>query len=316
MPSPSTSDLHLDVPLTNMMVAYFQDPKKFISDKVFPICPVKKKSDLYYEFNKADWFRGDAKERAPGTESAGGGYGVANSNYACKTYAFHKDIADEERDNADAILAPNKNATRFVSTHLGIRREVNFINKFFSAGLWSGGDFTPGTLWDAAGSDPIGDVDDQKLVIEEATGYRPSVLVVGPLVHRELKHHPDVLDRIKYTQRGQVTEEILASLFEVDKYLVARAVQNTAAKGQTASMSFMYGKHCLLAYATDTPAIDVPSAGYTFAWKDFTKVNEVGAKVTNFRMEQLKSDRIEGELSYDQKITAADLGKFFLDVIS
>ena len=42
----------------------------------FPVVPVQKQGDLYWKYDKGDWFRGQAELRAPATESAGGGWEV------------------------------------------------------------------------------------------------------------------------------------------------------------------------------------------------------------------------------------------------
>jgi hypothetical protein len=55
--------------------------------------------------------------------------------------------------------------------------------------------------------------------------------VLGADAITSLKNHPDIIDRIKYTQRGVVTEDLLASLFDVDKILVSYATQETSRSG-------------------------------------------------------------------------------------
>ena len=89
-----------------------------------------------------------------------------------------------------------------------------------------------------------------------------------PDVVVELKDNQDILSRIQYTQRGIITPEILASLFDVEKVLVPRGIYETAAKGATSAPARIAGSgKALLCYATNTPSIDEPSAGYFFAWK-------------------------------------------------
>ncbi|NLI59426.1 MAG: hypothetical protein GX387_13140 [Clostridium sp.] len=53
---PKMQDAHIDRALTNISVAYMQDEKSFIADKVFPRIPVKKQSDVYFIYNKGDFF--------------------------------------------------------------------------------------------------------------------------------------------------------------------------------------------------------------------------------------------------------------------
>ena len=71
MPNPGRNSTHIDRALTNISVAYMQSADTFIADKVFPMIPVQKQSDTYFEYDKESFFRDDARERAKGTESAG-----------------------------------------------------------------------------------------------------------------------------------------------------------------------------------------------------------------------------------------------------
>jgi len=74
----------------------------FAAGEIFPLCPVEKQSDNYAVYDTGDLLRDEAKERAPSTESAGGNYDIDTSPmYACRNYAFHKDVDDDTADNAD-----------------------------------------------------------------------------------------------------------------------------------------------------------------------------------------------------------------------
>ena len=60
MPQPSVNNVHIDAILTNISVAYLQNTNNFIADKVFPVVPVDKKSNIYFKYTKDDWFRDEA----------------------------------------------------------------------------------------------------------------------------------------------------------------------------------------------------------------------------------------------------------------
>ena len=136
-------------------------------------------------------------------------------------------------------------------------------------------------------------------------------------MHRILKNHSTILDRIKYTQRGLVTEDLLASLLGVDRYLVARAIRDTAAEGAAESMDFAFGNNdALLVYAANAPSLMQPSGGYIFTWTGMFGAGAFGNAISKFRMEHLKSDRVEGEMGYDLKVVAADVGIFFENVVA
>jgi hypothetical protein len=322
------SDAHVNIPLTDMAIRYIMDQRYLVADSVFPNLPVMRRSDLYYAYKKGDWMRLDAKERAPGQESVGGGYELDHSGtYYCKKYALHKDITDDQRANDDPIIAQNldKDATLYLTEQMLRKREKIFVDTFFKAGVWTDHDLagdttgngtTTVTYLDTAATDPVKTIKNLRMKVLAATGYEPNTMIVGPYVNLALENHPLLLDRIKYTQRGVVTEDILASVFGVDKYLVPKVSSNVAAKGKTPSVDLMYGNHILLAYAAPNPSITQPSAGYTFSWKGYYGSSNMGMRMKNFRQENLEADRIEAEMAFDMRLTAIDLGIFISGAIT
>lgn len=321
------SQLHIDRALTNISVAYIQDPNIFVADKVFPVVPVQKQSDRYFIYNKGDFFRDGAQFRAPGTESAGGDYDVDNTpSYYANKIAFHKDISAEERTNADDPLKPDIDATTFITQKMLIRREIDFMAKYFKTGVWStdivGAASAPTAgqvlQWNVATSNPIVDVQNGKLAVQAVTGFKPNTLVLGPAVYAQLRNHPLIIDRIKYTQRGILTIDLLAALLDVEKVMIAEAVLNSASKGATDSINFMAGKHAMLTYSAPNPGLMQPTAGYTFAWTGLEGAGAFGNVMGRIQMPWLGkgTERIEGEMAYDLKVVAPELGYFFSGVVA
>ena len=318
MPQPTRSDVHVDSALTNISVAYMQDASNFIASKVFPQVPVNKASDKYYTYTKGDSRRNLVKPRAPGTESAGSGLTMGTDSYSCEIYAFHDDIADPDRDNADDGVDLEEDATRFVTELFMINQEVQWTSDFFTTGKWDTdvtGD-TDFTYWSDGASDPETDIDTGKKTILKSTGRMPNTLVVSFEVHQALKKHPLVTERFKYTSPDSITEAMLARFFEIENYYVSKASYNTGNEGGTDVDAFIAGKHALLCYVTPRPGLRTPTAGYTFVWKGLTGANNVGVAISNFRMQHLKSDRIEGEYAYDNKVVSSDMGYFFSGAVA
>lgn len=331
MPQPSVNDVHIDAILTNISVAYIQNTANFIADQVFPTVPVDKKSNLYFKYTKDDWFRDEAQRRADSTASAGSGYGLSTDTYSADVYAFHKDIGDQTRANSDNPLNPDMEATQFVTQRLLLRREVQWASDYFAPGVWTGGDVagnaspngtTTTAFWDdyiaaptSYTSNPIEQVDYAKAQVLSTTGYEPNTFVLGYKVFQALKNHPLLVDRYKYTQAGAIiTTDLLAALFGVDRVLVAKAVVNTGAEGansNAADYGFTTGNSALLCYTAPNPGLLTPSAGYTFMWTGISGGLGTTVGVSRFRMEELKSDRVEGEIAFDNKVVAADLGYFW-----
>lgn len=311
MPQPTQSAVHVDAILTNISVAYFQQNQNFIATRVFPVVPVSKQSDKFFTYTKNDWFRDEAQRRADATESAGGGYNLSTDSYQADVYAFHKDIGDQTRANADAPINVDREAAEFVTSRIALKMETQFVSNFFTTSIW-GTDSTPTNLWsDYTSSDPIGDIETGKRTILSTTGYEPNTLVLGYDTFIQLKNHPDLVDRIKYTSSNVLTEDVMASLFGVPRVMVAKSVKATNNEGATGAYAFNYGKNALLTYAAPSAGLLQPSGGYIMSWTGVSGGLGQTVGVSRMRMEQFKADRIEAEVAFDMKVIGTDLGYFF-----
>lgn len=337
--SPSRGDVHINAPLTNVSIAFFQQSTNFVASRVFPNIPVSKQSDAYFTYDRGAFNRDEMQERLPGTETAGGSYTIGKDTYYAKVRGIHKDIPDQVRANADSPIQLDREATEFV-THKGlINREVIWASNFFISGapgdVWTfvlaGAGTRSGTVdptdggnneivyWNNAESTPIEDVRLMKRFVLESTGFQPNILTLGRATYDVVVDHPDIVGRL---DRGQTptgpaiaNREAIAALFEVDEVLIMDSIKNTAAEGQAASHSFIGGTHALLTYRPNTPGLMTPSAGYTFSWTGFLGAGNDGMRIKRFTIDELSSDRVELEMAYDQKLISPDLGGFFNDMI-
>lgn len=316
MPQPTSSQVHVDAILTNISVAYLQQQQNFIATRVFPVVPVEKQSDKFFKYTKNDWFRDEAQRRGDATESAGGGYNLTTDSYRADVFAFHKDVGDQTRANADAPINVDREAAEFVTSRLLLKMETEFVNSYFKSGVWAT-DATPSNLWsNYSTSDPIADVEAGKRAILSTTGFEPNTLVLGYDVFTKLKNHPDLVDRIKYTSSNVITSDMMARMFEVDRVLVAKSVKATNNEGATGAYDFTHGKHALLCYSAPSPGLLQPSAGYVMSWTGVSGGIGTTIGTSRFRMESLKADRIEAEVAFDMKVVASDLGYFFASAVS
>lgn len=330
MPQPTVSDVHVSAALTQISVAYFQDESHYIADKVFPMVPVQHKTDVYYVWSKADFFRDEAQQRADATESAGTGVNLSTLTYNAAVWALHQDIGPQVRANADPSVDLDVVSTRQLMQKLLIRRDRIFMSKYMQTGIWGTSvtgtaNGTPGTatpaFWDDdANGDPFTDIAVGQTTVLNNTGYMPNRLVLAWPVYQALRKNPLVIDRIKYTTKtfaGTITPDLLAAAFDVEQVVVSKAVYNAAGEGVAANMQFAMGKHALLCYASPTPGLMVPTAGYTFAWQGFTGLNALGVRMAQIPMNWLGLGTIrnEGEMAFDMQIVGTDLGYFFAGIV-
>lgn len=332
---PGRGDVHVDRPLTNLSLAFTQDEASFVADKVFQNIPVTNRSDEYYTYDRGEFNRDEMEQRAPGAQTAGGGYTIGTDNYSAKVWGFHKDIHDQVRNNSDPAISLEREATEYVTRKALIKREVLWTGNYFTAGdpgdTWTfdvDGDGTPSgaafdptdsannqkQFWNVASSTPIEDVREGKRFVQSSTGFRPNIMTCSRAVFDALLDHPDIvgrLDRGQTTGNAQVTRDSLAALFELDEILVMDAIQNTGAKGLANVHSFIGGDNALLSYRPASPGLMTPAAGYTFSWTGHLGATANGGRIKRFRMEPESSDRVEIEMAFDQKLVSADLGYFF-----
>jgi hypothetical protein len=202
MPQPYLSQVHVNRPLTNISIAWMQDQNAFIAPKALSVIPTDKKSNVYFVYTQNDFFRDDAKPRAPATESAGSGYNVSNTAFNCQVYALHKDVDEQTRLNTDDPLDGKRDAIKFITRKLLIRQELQFMTDIMAASTWTGSstgaDITPGTTWEDPTSTPIEDVQTQQAALLAATGFLPNRFILSFQVFQKLIRHPDVIDLIKY----------------------------------------------------------------------------------------------------------------------
>lgn len=155
-------------------------------------------------------------------------------------------------------------------------------------------------------------------------GFKPNTMVVGKEVRDQLINHPDILARLNggatVTNTALITNAKLAEIFEVENFYVMEAVKNTSVEGVAESNAFIGGKHALLVHGPQNGGLMTPMAGATFAWNNLQGVNNLGVTVESFSDDALKrqqvAEHIQVKMSYDMKVTGADLGYFFEAVVA
>ena len=316
MPSPTSAAVHVDQLLTNVSIGYTNP--KYIADQIFPTITVTRQSNIVPSYDQSHWFRDAAVLRAPGTKSRRGGFKVTKSDtYFCPRYSFGFEIPDELRDNADEPFNMDRDATNFVTEKGFLRREVGFAADFFTTGIWgtSGSTDKVGAVdfakWsDYAASQPLVDIESWKDDMEAAIGREGNKLVLGKQVWVSLKWHPDLIDTIKFTQRGMMTTDLFAALTELQSIMIGRAIRVSSAEGvaeASATYVRIWGKNGLLAYVPDAPSLMTPAAGYTFVW---ARVANALQYIKRMRDEEAEVDIVEMNSYFDQKKTANFAGMF------
>jgi hypothetical protein len=315
---PTSRDVHVDQPLTNVSLAYKN--MQYIADELFPFLPVNKQSDIIPEYTKSYWFRNEARMASLGSEVPLVEYAVEVDNtYHCPRFRLGRMLYDEIRDNSQAPFNLEREAVEFLTDKMQMAREIQFVNNHFTTSKWTTdkvGD-TDFTKWsNYGGSSPVVDVTGYKDTVEALIGREPNKFVIGKEVLIQLKNHPDLIDLVKYTQRGQLTTELIASLLEFEKLLVGRAIYTTTKEGTaegSVTYSRIWGKNGLMLYTPQSPSLMTPSAGYTIVWN---RVASALQYMQRFRREETEADLLVINSYFTQKRTMADAGLFLSNAVA
>lgn len=317
---PTISDVHLATNLSDLAVGFFETDQNLAWPAVFPPLNVQKRTDSYPIWSQSDLMRIEAKVRGPGTRAPMKGAGITSGTYTCNQYATSWPIADEVAQNQDASIDTERAGTFIITDDVARAVEVVWAANYFTTSVWT--DLVAGTdflAFDSAGADPVLYVHQQRVNIRRKTRKTPNVFAVGADVDVWLKNNPDIKDRIKYTMGASViTDDLLAQMFGVKKYVVVGGSQNTAIEGATAVYADIGGKHALLVYAAEAPSTQAPSGGYTFLQTaDQPGGTEFpGVRIYDYYVPQEHQRYLEAQIDVDPKMVSSVCGVFFPNVVS
>ncbi|MDX9788895.1 MAG: hypothetical protein RBT11_19115 [Desulfobacterales bacterium] len=327
---PTPASAHKDAALSNLSIAYRNS--MFIADQVFPTVPVKKQSDYFFKFLRGDWFRNDAGLRGPGADARRGGYKLTADTYSCKEYAFAHPIPIELINNADIPLQPIATGIDFVTQSILLAKEKVVADLICTAANWPNMTEDAAGLWAATDSTNtfLTDILTRRETIRQSIGLYPNTLIMDAKTFKALKESSVLLDRIKYTgtkgSPAEVTPQMLAMLAEVDRVLVGGAIyssdEETLAGTEFTAVDLWETNtgqgSAWLGYVSPRPAIEMPSAGYTFTWNNTNIPDEVirktGARsVRRWWESSPKQWVVEASECFDAKICSAVSGFLWTD---
>ncbi len=316
MANPTRHDVYIDAAATAFSVGYRNEG--YIGEQILPVVKVAKPTGKYFVFDQAAWLRDEAAVRAVGARAQRGEWGMdSQGDYTCIDYAFAMGLPDSIVAQADNPIQPVRTTVEYVTDRILLARERRVAAALFNATTFAGYTATAEGLSGGAAvqwstfetSDPVQDVEVMRHNIISKIGRKPNVLIVGEEVHTKLRIHPAIRavlgdDR----ERGIISDADLRQVFDVDKYLVGRALYTASEEGTTLSQSFVWGKYALLAYITPSPALMSPSLGY---------VLEYGSRqVKNFREEQEEQNVYQVSECTDEIICSPQSGYLLTSVVA
>lgn len=305
-------------------VAVMYRQGKRIADDVLPRVPVDTESFRYIKYSVADSF--NAPDTRVGRLSAPNQITWGSSE---QTDSVNDEGLDSPVPNKDILawqkareigqgmasqVDPLALATEMVMETVENRREVRAANLVFNASSYGANNKVTlsgtGQWSDYANSDPLVAIKgyfDTMLV-------RPNIGVLGRLVATKLCMHPKVVGAVfkNGTTGGSVPIRALADQLELDDIYVGDAYVNTAAPGQAATMSRVWGKHAAFTFRDkQANTRGKVSFGYTAQYGD-----RIAGTLEDGRIGLRGGVMVRAGESVKELVTANDLGFFVQNAIA
>lgn len=304
-----TGNVHIDAVLTAISLGFPNDG--LVGEALFPSVGVKKQSDKYRIFGREAWLPETSDYRAPGTEANEiPGRKLSLDTYYAQEHSLQIAVTDEERDNTDAPLSPDRDGTELVTAKILLGREIAMKNMVTTVANYATGLSTTlsGTAqWnDYVNSNPISDIKTAIRAIHAKVFMEPNTAVVPYQVMSTLEDHPDIIERIKYSERAVLTPEIVASVLGLQRVIVPGVAYGTGpvgSPGNALTVGYLWGKDVLLAWVPQRAGINIPAFAYEFVWS-YGGTPQVADR---WREDRRKSDLIRVSRRYDLKMVGVEI---------
>jgi hypothetical protein len=308
-------------------VSVFYKGPEMVGDQIFPIIDRVPPKAIIGRYKKGAWFRDEAGIRAPGSRAARGGFPMDSVGISTKEYAFAKEVTDEDRRNAKFAFAlpsqPDQDAIEFATAKVDLKKERR-IRDLIVGTTWLdgnvGGQDAAGKWAAGTGNTFLSDVKGAIKTIHNATGIEPNKLLMDLGTYLSLTEEPTLLDKIKYTEKGILTADLMAAALGLDEVIVAKAFVNTAKErkdGSDFTAGPLWEIHAtkgmgFLFYRPSAPGLKVPSAGYQAR---IAYENGLPRRTMMWREDAEHQDVYEVAEETDIVAVGTDLGFLFADTL-
>ena len=266
----------------------------FIGLELMPIFDTPLQSAKYPVIPIEALLKRQETRRAPRANYNRGDWEFEDGTFACQEYGWEEPV-----DDVEASLFRRF----FDAEEIAVKRAVDFILRGQESRI-AGKVFNTSNItnnaavsvkWDvAATAEPRDDVYAAKEAMRKAVGFKGNILTMSETVFNNLLFCQQVTDALKYTnplEMGglEAQRAMLAKFLGVDRILVAGAMEDTAKKGQSASLSDIWGSDYVGLFKVSGGGQDLkePCIGRTFLWTEDSPQNLV---TESYREEQSRSN--------------------------
>jgi len=280
---------------------------------VMPTLDVALQSGIYPQIQIESLLRAVSTAR-----NSNGTYAQSDFKFTTGTYATTEHGLEVPVDERNKRLYQNLIDSELIAARLSrhgllINQEVRIANLLFDTAT-----FTPtnaAVSWaTTASAKPLDDVE-ARVQSLYSNGIIANTLVISWKTFRDLRNTSQIIDRITASGAGQpakpedITVQMLATVFALEKVLVGAAQYNSATEGQTPSISPVwsngYAAVCRTASGNGATLED-PCVGRTFHWS--ADGSQIGGTFESYYSPEKRGDVVRNRMETQEKVlyTAAN----------
>lgn len=266
-------------------------------------------------------FQGDTN-RNSGSRYNRGSWKFETFQYATAENGWEEPVDERDEKRYANLLQVDQVAFARAADVVMRNHEQRIADLVFNATTWTGASLTTAITheWDdATNCVPVTDVEAAVRKVYDGSGLWPNALVINRKVFRNLRNSAQIIDRIESagagdaTKPSDITEAMLAAVFDLDFVIVAGSSKNTAKEGQAASPSQIWSdEYAMVCKVATTGDMREPCIGRTFHWG--ADGSSIGGRAEEYYEEQSRSRIIRFRHETDEVIMYPQAGHLLSNI--
>ena len=297
------SNLHINRPLTDMVIKFDPSNIGLMRNKFFPRKPVANLSNNIRQIAREQLLR-----LYPMTSGEGGKVGKVQfgtgptQTYNATVFALEARLDNLEMGNADAELQYQLNLSQAPMWALNFGLEKLAITDTLrsTANLTQNTTLASNAYWNlytSPKSDPLNDLQVACMRVFSQCQQKVNRLMMDHMVWQKLMSHPNVISRVLFNSKNtgailtpSILEDILSPWMQPGSIIIYSGRYNNGAEGEPEALKSFLGPDVLVAFV-DQPGPMSFGMGYEFAWNGLNgddpflvlqfPLNEAGALGSN-----------------------------------
>lgn len=320
MPAPSSSLSTLRPDLASFQEYDLEmNNRGFVAAQVAPVLDVQLQADNPGKIEVEQLLKVGNTKRSPRSGYARGSWTFTTWSYATEEHGWEEPIDDRERAMYANYFDAEQIATLRAYNNVLLNAEMRVAALLFSA-TWTGGGASlytdvGTTEWSQdnwATAEPIAQVEAASRYVRANCGYWPNAIVLNETKFRDLRQCAEVRERIVASGAGSpakasdITPQMVASVFNLDRIIVAGSNKDTATEGQSTVFGDVWGDYAMVCRVATSQDPREPCIARTFHYTP--DGSQIGGTVEQYREEQTRSDIIRVRHDVDEVVMYKEMG--------